>query len=109
MPISMNCPQCDEAYTLADRQAGKKVRCKTCEHVFVVEEPRSKRDGFKAGGPGPRLSVSLKLRARRTTRTMTATRIGRGGSRGRDPRRPSGCCSPFSSCSGWAALAPASG
>ena len=57
MPISMNCPQCDEPYTLADRQLGKKVRCKTCEHVFTVEEPKGKRGGgIKAGGPGPRLS-----------------------------------------------------
>jgi hypothetical protein len=61
MPISMNCPQCDEPYNLADRQLGKKVRCKTCEYVFTVEEPKSKA-GIKAGGPGPRLSATAKPR-----------------------------------------------
>jgi predicted Zn finger-like uncharacterized protein len=36
MAIKTNCPHCDEAYTIADEQAGKKVRCKTCTTVFEV-------------------------------------------------------------------------
>jgi predicted Zn finger-like uncharacterized protein len=36
MPINVNCPACRAAYLLADTQAGKKVRCKHCQTVFIV-------------------------------------------------------------------------
>jgi predicted Zn finger-like uncharacterized protein len=36
MPISVNCPACNQAYMLADSQAGKRVRCKNCSEAFVV-------------------------------------------------------------------------
>jgi len=39
MAIKVNCPHCDQAYTLVDEQAGKKVRCKTCTTVFEVPAP----------------------------------------------------------------------
>lgn len=62
MPIVMNCPECGESYTLADRQLGKKVRCKQCEHVFVVEEqPRGGKRGSSGSiqaGRGPRLAAA---------------------------------------------------
>jgi predicted Zn finger-like uncharacterized protein len=39
MPIQTACPECQKSYTLADRQAGKKVRCQGCAAVFVVPGP----------------------------------------------------------------------
>jgi predicted Zn finger-like uncharacterized protein len=36
MPISVQCPACKQGYTLADAQAGKHVRCKSCSGVFQV-------------------------------------------------------------------------
>jgi predicted Zn finger-like uncharacterized protein len=37
MAIKAVCPECRTVYQLADQQAGKKVRCKSCQEVFVVE------------------------------------------------------------------------
>ena len=37
MPIPVTCPGCNAAYALADRQAGKKVRCKKCEAIITVD------------------------------------------------------------------------
>jgi len=36
MPVQAVCPDCEAAYTLADTQRGKKVRCRECETLFVV-------------------------------------------------------------------------
>jgi predicted Zn finger-like uncharacterized protein len=36
MPISVQCPACKQGYTLADTQAGKHVRCKSCAGTFQV-------------------------------------------------------------------------
>ncbi len=36
MPIKMNCPACGKPYTLADNQAGKRVRCRNCAETFPV-------------------------------------------------------------------------
>lgn len=36
MAINTKCSECGAAYTLADQQRGKKVRCKHCSAVFVV-------------------------------------------------------------------------
>lgn len=38
MPIQATCPKCLASYNLADRQLGKKVRCKGCEEIFEVQE-----------------------------------------------------------------------
>src|SRR5262245_57638309 len=43
MPIATQCPDCGEKYNLADRQAGKKVRCKKCQNTFTVEAPAGDR------------------------------------------------------------------
>src|SRR5262249_53198601 len=57
MPISMSCPECGEGYNLADRQLGKKVRCKRCDYVFTVEDQPPPRTGLRAergpAGPAP--------------------------------------------------------
>ena len=39
MTIAAVCNQCRAAYNLPDHQAGKKVRCKRCNNVFLVAEP----------------------------------------------------------------------
>jgi predicted Zn finger-like uncharacterized protein len=36
MPIQIHCPACSQSYTLADSQAGKRVRCKSCSETFLV-------------------------------------------------------------------------
>ena len=36
MAVRVNCPQCDQSYTLRDELIGKTVRCKTCGEVFPV-------------------------------------------------------------------------
>jgi predicted Zn finger-like uncharacterized protein len=51
MSIKINCPHCDQAYSLVDEQAGKKIRCKTCTTVFEApatsDAPRrGRRDDF---------------------------------------------------------------
>ncbi|HZY89589.1 MAG TPA: trypsin-like peptidase domain-containing protein [Gemmataceae bacterium] len=39
MAIDAVCPQCRAAYSLPDHQAGKKVRCKRCDNIFLVADP----------------------------------------------------------------------
>ena len=36
MPLKATCPHCKTAYTLDDRVAGKKARCRRCKKSFVV-------------------------------------------------------------------------
>lgn len=39
MPLSLNCPNCQKAYSVPDSLAGKQVRCQKCSHVFTVAAP----------------------------------------------------------------------
>jgi predicted Zn finger-like uncharacterized protein len=43
MSIHTVCPKCRASYQLADQQAGKKVRCKQCQGVFVAGESPSRQ------------------------------------------------------------------
>src|SRR5262245_50308659 len=36
MPLSVSCPGCGAAYTLADSLRGRKVRCKHCQETITV-------------------------------------------------------------------------
>jgi hypothetical protein len=36
MPIRVRCTECDSEYNLADKLAGKKIRCKKCENIIAV-------------------------------------------------------------------------
>jgi predicted Zn finger-like uncharacterized protein len=38
MPIQTTCPHCGTGYRLADQIRGKRVRCKRCNHLFLVED-----------------------------------------------------------------------
>jgi predicted Zn finger-like uncharacterized protein len=52
MAIKTNCPHCDQAYTLVDEQAGKKIRCKACTTVFEVPAADERRlDAPRRGRP----------------------------------------------------------
>jgi predicted Zn finger-like uncharacterized protein len=50
MPIETRCPTCEREYTLADDQAGKRVRCRHCADSFTVpgapvdDRPRRRDD-----------------------------------------------------------------
>ncbi|MFA9479725.1 zinc-ribbon domain-containing protein [Phycisphaerales bacterium AB-hyl4] len=35
--MKVTCPNCDKSYQLADHLAGRRVKCKTCQHVFVAQ------------------------------------------------------------------------
>ena len=37
--ITIACPECEKKLTVAAAAVGKKIRCKGCEHVFVVKAP----------------------------------------------------------------------
>jgi predicted Zn finger-like uncharacterized protein len=43
MPIRVVCPDCEHSYTLIDEQAGKKVRCKSCQSIFVASARPTQR------------------------------------------------------------------
>jgi hypothetical protein len=44
MPIKTSCPHCNQACTMADHRAGKKVRCAACANVFPVPAPSERPD-----------------------------------------------------------------
>jgi hypothetical protein len=52
MSIKTACPHCERAYTLADAQRGKTVRCTACRATFQVRE----EDPARAEGNGPVLA-----------------------------------------------------
>jgi predicted Zn finger-like uncharacterized protein len=57
MAITMNCPHCERAYTLADNLAGKKVRCKGCTTVFEVPASGKRREEEAVASDAPRRSA----------------------------------------------------
>jgi DNA-directed RNA polymerase subunit M/transcription elongation factor TFIIS len=40
--IVITCPECDKQIKLPAEAVGKKIRCKNCEHVFVVKPPAAR-------------------------------------------------------------------
>lgn len=58
MPIKVKCPQCYEKYQLADKLAGKKVRCKQCGEPIQIPNPRQRpaqsRPSRKRSAPAKR-------------------------------------------------------
>ena len=47
--LVINCPECDKAIKVPAEAVGKKVRCKNCEHVFVIKAPVA-RDAIAPAG-----------------------------------------------------------
>src|SRR5262245_46858615 len=48
MPVRLNCPGCQAAYTFPDHMAGQRVRCKQCRSVFFVGQPRPAEEPLDA-------------------------------------------------------------
>lgn len=59
MAITINCPNCQTSYSLADSVAGKKVRCKKCEEIFSVQ----RADEDNPDNSGQRITAGPKPRA----------------------------------------------
>ena len=41
--ITIVCPECEKKITVPAEAVGKKVRCKSCQHVFAVQAPAAKK------------------------------------------------------------------
>jgi hypothetical protein len=66
MSISMCCPTCGAAHTLADSLEGKTVRCRRCEQTFTVQLARTKSKDTADDDEGLRTEPApLQSRARR--------------------------------------------
>jgi hypothetical protein len=46
--ITIACPECEKKITVPAAAVGKKIRCKGCEHVFLIEAPAGKKAAAKA-------------------------------------------------------------
>lgn len=43
--IVFKCSKCSQEYRVADEYAGKKARCKSCEHINSIPMPAAKSKG----------------------------------------------------------------
>jgi len=43
MPVRTKCGECGKSYNVKDGMAGKKFRCKQCQHIVVVPKPKPKK------------------------------------------------------------------
>ena len=51
--ITIACPECEKKITVAAEAVGKKIRCKGCEHVFVVPAAAAAKAGGKPTAKAP--------------------------------------------------------
>lgn len=84
MAISTVCPACNANYQLADTMRGKRVRCKSCEEIFVVrgKTPAPDRDEDEE-----RMQVSPRP-AKRVARDEEEEDMGRPPMRRRPRKKP---------------------
>jgi len=62
--ITIACPECEKKLAVAAATVGKKIRCKGCEHVFVVKAPAAAKGGGKAPAAKPAAkAVDVKKKA----------------------------------------------
>ncbi|MFP6576725.1 MAG: MJ0042-type zinc finger domain-containing protein, partial [Pirellulaceae bacterium] len=63
MPISIECPACDESFAVADSGAGKKVACPRCGNINRIPGMKSKGEpaGEKAAEQNSQLNVAKRL------------------------------------------------
>jgi hypothetical protein len=53
-PIDMKCPNCKKVLRIPPAVFGKKIKCKHCEHAFVVSDPNAHpSQGLAATPPAP--------------------------------------------------------
>ena len=57
MPISVDCPQCSQHYSVKESHSGRKFRCKTCGHVVTV--PSNGGSGGSSDDPWEDLDLDL--------------------------------------------------
>ena len=88
--ITIVCPECEKKINVPSEAVGKKVRCKGCEHVFVVAAPGGKKaskrparrpDQGAAGGQedgAGRQGRQARSRGRRGRRRQPLRRYGAG-------------------------------
>lgn len=43
--IKFTCSECAQSYRVSDEYAGKRVRCKACNHVNTIPDPKSVTTG----------------------------------------------------------------
>jgi hypothetical protein len=65
MSIPTRCPGCNELYQLADKLAGKKVRCKKCQEILTVPDSDSSPTYQIQSGPGRPKSAAAPVREQR--------------------------------------------
>lgn len=60
MSITVRCP-CGKAYKVADKLAGKKIKCKSCEKVLAIAQPlaNTKLEGISSDDDSGFLDVDL--------------------------------------------------
>ncbi len=51
--ITITCPECDKKINVPADAVGKKIRCKGCEHVFVIPAPAGKKAAKPAAKAAP--------------------------------------------------------
>src|SRR5205085_4078975 len=49
--MTISCPECDRQIKAPADAVGKKIRCKACEHVFVIKAPAKAPAPIKATKP----------------------------------------------------------
>lgn len=53
-PVLIECPNCDKSLKVPPSVFGKKIKCKHCEHAFVVKDPDAPARPTKAAKPAPK-------------------------------------------------------
>ncbi|HVK12882.1 MAG TPA: hypothetical protein VM597_29285, partial [Gemmataceae bacterium] len=55
MPARILCPQCETAFAYSPALLGKTVKCRQCQHTFVVDSPPAETapPAEKSAGPPP--------------------------------------------------------
>ena|GEM_PF-6216397 len=53
MPAQLQCPQCGSAFPYSPNVVGRRVRCKACEHIFVVTVPEEDSPPAESAAPEP--------------------------------------------------------
>ncbi len=48
-PVVIACPNCDKALKVPPAVFGKKIKCKHCQHAFVVQDPDAPARPAKRG------------------------------------------------------------
>ena len=53
-PVVIECPNCNKSLKVPPAVFGKKIKCKHCQHAFVVQDPDEPARPAKGAKPAPR-------------------------------------------------------